>query len=535
MAGDSYIIARVPEAATAGELVVADGEQSSEKVETYIGVQIADSLHPVSNPAVDAEGNVYSTFSGSRGQKSPVSLYKVDTSFNSKPFVTDLMNPTGLAFDPDGLLYVSSRYDGIVYQVTPSGNMTVYVEGMGVATGLAFDREGNLYVGDRSGTIFKISRSRQIYVYATLEPSIAAYHLTLGPEGYLYVTGPTTSSYDAVYRISTAGEVETFYRGLGRPQGTAFDAAGRLYVAASLRGRRGIIRIDQDRKAEQFLIGSGDCRCCVYALSRDDFGDAQCAVPRGCRHRGPADCLSGAMAKNAEIIAVGSELLTPQRVDTNSLIITEYLNRLGVEVVRKLVIGDDRERLAEAIRYALKRSEIVILIGGLGPTEDDVTRDAAAEALGRKLTLSLEQESVLIARFRQINRPMAKNNLRQAYLLEGAEAMPNPHGTAPGQFIYTDRGGACAIAGSATRVEADGRERACHAVAPGASAAGDPSAFVSDYRHWRIGSRRADCARIQQVHKSGDYRALLTGRSVRTFAGEGRHTGTGGRSAPGSR
>ena len=257
MAGDSYIIARVPEAATAGELVVADGEQSSEKVETYIGVQIADSLHPVSNPAVDAEGNVYSTFSGSRGQKSPVSLYKVDTSFNSKPFVTDLMNPTGLAFDPDGLLYVSSRYDGIVYQVTPSGNMTVYVEGMGVATGLAFDGEGNLYVGDRSGTIFKISRSRQIYVYATLEPSIAAYHLTLGPEGYLYVTGPTTSSYDAVYRVSTAGEVETFYRGLGRPQGTAFDAAGRLYVAASLRGRRGIIRIDQDRKAEHFLSGPG--------------------------------------------------------------------------------------------------------------------------------------------------------------------------------------------------------------------------------------------------------------------------------------
>ncbi len=257
MAGDQYIIARVPEAAIVGELTVADGAQSSNKVETHIGIQIADSLHPVANPAVDAEGNVYSTFSGSRGQKSPVSLYKVDTNFSSKPFVTDLMNPTGLAFDVDGLLYVSSRYDGIVYQVTPSGNMTVYVEGMGVATGLAFDREENLYVGDRSGTIFKISRSRQIYVFATLEPSIAAYHLTFGPEDYLYVTGPTTSSYDAVYRISKAGEVETFYRGLGRPQGTAFDAEERLYVAASLGGRRGIIRINQDRRAEHFLSGPG--------------------------------------------------------------------------------------------------------------------------------------------------------------------------------------------------------------------------------------------------------------------------------------
>ena len=257
MAGERYIIARVPEGALLGELLVADGEASSEKVETHIGIQIADSLHPVANPAVDLEGNVYSTFSGSRGQKSPVSLYKVDTNFNSKPFVTDLMNPTGLAFDSEGLLYVSSRYDGIIYQVTPGGNMTVYVEGMGVATGLAFDAEENLYVGDRSGTIFKISRSRQIYVFATLEPSIAAYHLTFGPEGYLYVTGPTTSSFDTVHRISRAGEVEVFYRGLGRPQGTAFDAQGNLYVAASLAGRRGIIQITPECKAEHFLSGPG--------------------------------------------------------------------------------------------------------------------------------------------------------------------------------------------------------------------------------------------------------------------------------------
>jgi sugar lactone lactonase YvrE len=240
-----------------GELVVETGNQESDVCETHIGIQIADSLHPVANPAVDRDGNVYSTFSGSRGQKSPVSIYKVDTNYNSKPFVTDLMNPTGLAFDREGLLYVSSRYDGIVYQITPSGNMSVYVEGMGVATGIAFDREENMYVGDRSGTIFKISRTRQIYVFATLEPSIAAYHLAFGPNDFLYVTGPTTSSFDAVYRVSKAGEVETFYRGLGRPQGLAFDAQDRLYVAASLSGRRGIIRIDSSRRPELFLSGPG--------------------------------------------------------------------------------------------------------------------------------------------------------------------------------------------------------------------------------------------------------------------------------------
>jgi molybdenum cofactor synthesis domain-containing protein len=153
------------------------------------------------------------------------------------------------------------------------------------------------------------------------------------------------------------------------------------------------------------------------------------------------------MPKDAEIIAIGSELLTPQRVDTNSLSVTEHLNMLGIEVVRKLIIGDDLERLTDAIRRAVSRSAIVVLIGGLGPTEDDVTREAAAAALHRKLVLSLEQESVLISRFRQINRPMAKNNIRQAYLIEGAEAMPNPLGTAPGQFLSTDHGALALLPG----------------------------------------------------------------------------------------
>ncbi len=151
--------------------------------------------------------------------------------------------------------------------------------------------------------------------------------------------------------------------------------------------------------------------------------------------------------KNAEIIAIGSELLTPQRLDTNSLIVTEHLNALGVEVVSKLIIGDDRERLTEAIRRALSHAHVVILIGGLGPTEDDVTRDAAAAALDRKLYLSTDQEAILSNRFRQFNRPMAQNNLRQAYLIEGAEAMANPNGTAPGQFVSTDHGALALLPG----------------------------------------------------------------------------------------
>jgi nicotinamide-nucleotide amidase len=158
--------------------------------------------------------------------------------------------------------------------------------------------------------------------------------------------------------------------------------------------------------------------------------------------------------KVAEIIAIGTELLTPQRIDTNSLAVTEALNVLGVELIRKQVLGDDRERLTEAIRAALQRAHILVLIGGLGPTEDDVTRDAAAAALGRKLQLSIEQESVLINRFRQISRPMAKNNLRQAYLIEGAEALSNANGTAPGQFISTDRGAMVLLPGPPRELKA---------------------------------------------------------------------------------
>lgn len=250
---DSYVIVRVPEGVSGDEM--SFGENNGAVWTCQIGIQIADGLHPVSNPVIDRAGNIYTTFSGSAGQKTSISIYKIDTSLSSKPLVTDLMNATGLALDQEDTLYVSSRHDGVVYQVSPSGNFSPYVEGMGVATGIVFDEEGNLFVGDRSGTIFKISRERQIYVFATLEPSLAAYHLAFGPEGHLYVTGPTTSSFDSVARVSRDGHVERFYRGLGRPQGMAFDAKGNLYVAASLGGRRGVVRITPEREAELFLSG----------------------------------------------------------------------------------------------------------------------------------------------------------------------------------------------------------------------------------------------------------------------------------------
>jgi nicotinamide-nucleotide amidase len=138
---------------------------------------------------------------------------------------------------------------------------------------------------------------------------------------------------------------------------------------------------------------------------------------------------------NAEIIAVGSEMLTPQRVDTNSLYLTAELNNLGVEVVMKSVIGDNLERLADAIRRAVSRHEILILSGGLGPTEDDLTREAVARALDRKLVYRPELAAIIEERFLAARRKMAEVNRRQAFIVEGADVLANDRGTAPGQWV----------------------------------------------------------------------------------------------------
>jgi len=256
MAAENLLIARVPEGAAGGAVRVRAGGSESAPFPIALGVQIADNLHPVGNPAVDSHGNMYVTFSGQRGQKVPVSLYKVTSNHTVKPFIAELMNPTGLAVSSDGHLFVSCRNDGTIHRVSPDGRSMQWVEGMGIATGLAFDKAGSLYVGDRSGTIFKIGPDREVFVFATLEPSLSAYHLAFNAEGELYVTGPTESSFDRVYRISPAGEVTIFFRGLGRPQGLAFDRDGNLYVAASLGGRRGIVGLTPQAQPELVLGGS---------------------------------------------------------------------------------------------------------------------------------------------------------------------------------------------------------------------------------------------------------------------------------------
>jgi sugar lactone lactonase YvrE len=199
---------------------------------------------------------VYATISGPRGKATPVSVVRVSPDGRGTPFVTGILNATGLAFNPEGDLFVTSRAEGTVYRVDSAGEFTVYAEGMGVATGAAFDREGNLFVGDRSGTVFKINTDRKIFVHATLEPSVSAYHMAVSRKGTLFVTGPTLSSNDAIWAIEPNGDTRAWYRGLGRPQGLAIARDGSIYVAASLHGRRGIVRATASGEANLVLAGT---------------------------------------------------------------------------------------------------------------------------------------------------------------------------------------------------------------------------------------------------------------------------------------
>ena len=253
------VLAVAPESLEEGgevELVLEsrDGGRS-EPARVVVGRKLADDLHMVANPAVDPDdGSLYVTRSGSRGQRMPVSLFRIDPGGEMTGVTGEITNPTGIAFDSLGQMYVTSRMDGTVYRVTPFHEVVPFARDLGVATGLAFDRAGRMYVGDRTGTIHRVNGRGEGEVWALLEQSVAAYHLAFGPDEQLYVTGPTVSSSESVQRIDRDGRTSVFFKGLGRPNGLAFDAAGSLYVAASYRGRRGVVCIAPDGSEARLVV-----------------------------------------------------------------------------------------------------------------------------------------------------------------------------------------------------------------------------------------------------------------------------------------
>jgi len=175
----------------------------------------------------------------------------------------EVMNPTGIAFGPSGKMYVTNRAEGTVYRIERGEEAVVIATGLGVATGIAFNSDGELFVGDRSGTIYRVSESGNFGRLATLEPSVAAYHMAFGPDGRLYVSSPGFWSHDAIYAVGPDGAVEYYVKGLGRPQGLAFDRDGHLYAAACHRGRHGIVKIHAgSREIEHFVAGGNVVGLC---------------------------------------------------------------------------------------------------------------------------------------------------------------------------------------------------------------------------------------------------------------------------------
>ena len=234
-----------------------EGAEDDPTLAVEIAAPFATGLHQVDNPVFDREGNLYVTYSGTRGQQVPVSIFRVRPDGTRETFASGIVNPTSMAIGPDDQLYVSSRFEGTVFRLGQDGTAEAFASDLGVACGLAFAPDGTLYVGDRTGTIFAVDRSGQATPFATLPPSVAAFHLALGPDGALYVSAPTLSPYDPVYRINSAGTVGIRSERFGRPQGLAFDATGDLYVIEALAGASGLLRVPAEGPPELVLAGPG--------------------------------------------------------------------------------------------------------------------------------------------------------------------------------------------------------------------------------------------------------------------------------------
>ena len=255
--GPKRILAIVPEIRQVGsvEVRLQSGDDTSAPVNFTVARKLASDLHPVANPAIDPDdGAVFVTRSGSRGEELPTTLFRIDLNGEVTEYSGDITNPTGIAFGQDAQMFVTSRLDGIVYEVTPFKEAVAFARDLGVATGIAFDGAGVMHVGDRTGAIFKVSGIGEEKAWVQLEASVSAFHLAFGEDDSLYVTGPTVSSSDCVWRIRKDGEIQSFFKGLGRPQGLAFDRDGNLYVAASLRGRRGIVRISPNADQAEIVV-----------------------------------------------------------------------------------------------------------------------------------------------------------------------------------------------------------------------------------------------------------------------------------------
>lgn len=264
-ASASRVIAIVPRGdGVHTQIHLERGGKKSASFPIVVGKLLVGDMHIVANPAVDpSDDAIILTRSGQRGQHLPVTLFRLEPDGYLDELPDAILNPTGIAFDREGQMFVTNRAQGEVYAVGREGTSSVYATGLGIASGIAFDPEGLMYVGDRSGTIFRVRDFAEIETFTVMEPSVAAYHMAFAPDGRLFLTSPGLASHDAVHVIDKEGFDEKFFRGLGRPQGLAFGKDANLYVAGCYQGRHGIVRISSDgASAEHFVAGNNVVGLC---------------------------------------------------------------------------------------------------------------------------------------------------------------------------------------------------------------------------------------------------------------------------------
>jgi sugar lactone lactonase YvrE len=245
----------VPVGLKGGHTPVRTGGSLGETAFVDVGIQVATGLCQVDNPVFD-QGDLYLTYSGARGENPAVSVFRVRRDGFREPFLSGITNATSMAFSPDRRLYISSRFQGTVYCVEPDHSLRVIASELGVPCGLAFSPDGTLYVGDRSGTVFRIDTAGSVTPFAKIPTSVAAFHLAWGPDDALYVSAPTMSSYDSIYRIDYSGQIDKFSSGFGRPQGIAFDSQGMLYVVEALAGVSGLCRVESNGSSTRILAAA---------------------------------------------------------------------------------------------------------------------------------------------------------------------------------------------------------------------------------------------------------------------------------------
>jgi sugar lactone lactonase YvrE len=241
-ASEDRIIVRLPESPKSLGIVLQVERTVSEVFPFSLASRLSADLHPVANPTIAPDGSIITTISGSRGQQVIQPLIRITKRGDKIPYHCEIMNPTGLAFSPDGQLYISSRNDGTVLRYTDFEQLEVVADDLGIPCGIAFDSKGVLYVGDRTGRIIRIDSSGNKTEFGQLEPSVSAYHLAIDAQDQIYVTGPTLAMRDCLYRFSREGVAECLVKGFARPQGMAFLPDGDLLIASGYQGKKGIFR-----------------------------------------------------------------------------------------------------------------------------------------------------------------------------------------------------------------------------------------------------------------------------------------------------